>query len=87
MITTGGTPGGQPCCDPKVLLAYVAEALDAVEPVGGRVFDALASPASSMPGSVVPRLATAFAAMTVPVVLALEDVLLLDPRAAVIVQG
>ena len=42
--------------DPKVLLTYVAEALDAVEPVGGRVFDALASPASSVPGSVVPRL-------------------------------
>src|SRR5271167_1725535 len=37
--------------DPKVMLSYVAEALDAVEPVGGRVFDALASPASSVPGS------------------------------------
>ena len=36
--------------DPKVLLTYVAEALDAVQPVGGRVFDALASPASSVPG-------------------------------------
>jgi LuxR family transcriptional regulator, maltose regulon positive regulatory protein len=45
--------------DPKVLLTYVAEALDAVQPVGGRVFDALASPASSVPGSVVPRLAAA----------------------------
>ena len=32
--------------DPKVLLTYVAKALDAIEPVGGRVFDALASPAS-----------------------------------------
>jgi LuxR family transcriptional regulator, maltose regulon positive regulatory protein len=42
--------------DPKVLLTYLAEALDAVEPVGQRVFDALASPASSVPGSVVPRL-------------------------------
>ena len=30
--------------DPKVLLTYVAKALDAVQPVGGRVFDALASP-------------------------------------------
>ena len=27
--------------DPKVLLSYVAEALDAVQPVGERVFDAL----------------------------------------------
>ena len=50
--------------DPKVLLTYVAEALDAVEPIGGRVFDALASPASSVPGSVVPRLGAAFSSMT-----------------------
>ncbi len=63
--------------DPKVLLRYVAEALDAVQPVGGRVFDALASPASSVPGSVVPRLGSAFAAMTTPVVLVLDDVHLL----------
>jgi LuxR family maltose regulon positive regulatory protein len=42
--------------DPKVLLTYVAEALDAIEPVGGRVFDVLASAGSSVPGSVVPRL-------------------------------
>ena len=60
--------------DPKVLLTYVAEALNAVEPVGQRVFDALASPASSVHGSVVPRLGAAFAAMTVPVVLVLDDV-------------
>jgi LuxR family transcriptional regulator, maltose regulon positive regulatory protein len=63
--------------DPKVLLTYVAEALDAVEPVGRRVFDALASPASSVPGSVVPRLGSAFASMTAPVVLVLDDVHLL----------
>ena len=60
--------------DPKVLLSYVAEALDAVEPIGERVFDALASPASSVPGSVVPRLASAFSSMTSPVVLVLDDV-------------
>ena len=60
--------------DPKVLLTYVAEALDAVQPVGGRVFDALASPASSVPGSVVPRLGAALSAMTTPVVLVLDDV-------------
>ena len=63
--------------DPKVLLTYVAQALNAVEPVGSRVFDALASPASSVPGSVVPRLGAAFSAMTAPVVLALDDVHLL----------
>jgi LuxR family transcriptional regulator, maltose regulon positive regulatory protein len=63
--------------DPKVLLTYVAEALDAVEPVGKRVFDALASPASSVPGSVVPRLCSAFSSMISPVVLILDDVHLL----------
>jgi LuxR family transcriptional regulator, maltose regulon positive regulatory protein len=60
--------------DPKVLLTYVAEALDAIEPIGGRVFDALASPASSVPGSVVPRLSSAFSSMTTPVALVLDDV-------------
>ena len=60
--------------DPKVLLTYVAEALDAVEPIDRRVFDALASPGSSVPGSVVPRLGSAFWSMTSPVVLVLDDV-------------
>ena len=72
--------------DPKVLLSYVAEALDAVEPVGERVFDALASAASSVPGSVVPRLASAFSSMISPVVLVLDDVHMLrnsECRAAV----
>ena len=60
--------------DPKVLLSYVAAALDAVEPIDERVFDALASAASSVPGSVVPRLGSAFSSMTSPVVLVLDDV-------------
>ena len=63
--------------DPKVLLTYVAEALNSVEPVGERVFEALASPASSVPGSVVPRLGHAFSAMSSPVTLILDDVHLL----------
>ena len=66
--------------DPKVLLSYVAAALDAVEPIGERVFDALASPVSSVPGSVVPRLGSAFSSMTSPVVLVLDDVHLLQNR-------
>ena len=66
--------------DPKVLLSYVAEALDAVEPIGERVFDALASPGSSVPGSVVPRLGSAFSSMTSPVALVLDDVHLLRNR-------
>jgi LuxR family transcriptional regulator, maltose regulon positive regulatory protein len=66
--------------DPKVLLTYVAQALDAVEPIDERVFDALASPGSSVPGSVVPRLGSALASMTSPVALVLDDVhVLSDP--------
>ena len=63
--------------DPKVLLSYVAEALDRVQPVGAQVFEALVSPVSSVPGSVVPRLGSAFWSMTTPVVLVLDDVHLL----------
>jgi LuxR family maltose regulon positive regulatory protein len=66
--------------DPRVLLTYVADALDAVEPVGGRVFEALASRGSSVPGSVVPRLGSAFASMTTPVALILDDVHLLHDQ-------
>ena len=63
--------------DPKVLLTYIAEALNAVEPVSHRVFDALADPASSVPGSVVPRLGSALSSMHVPVSLLIDDVHLL----------
>jgi LuxR family transcriptional regulator, maltose regulon positive regulatory protein len=70
----------EPDNDPKVLLTYVAEALDAVEPIDGRVFDALASPVSSVPGSVVPRLGSAFSSMTSPVALVLDDVHVLHNR-------
>ena len=63
--------------DPKVLLSYVAAALDAVQPLDKRVFEALASPVSSVPGSVVPRLGAALWSMSVPVVLVLDDVHLL----------
>jgi LuxR family transcriptional regulator, maltose regulon positive regulatory protein len=66
--------------DPKVLLSYIAEALDAVEPIDERVFDALASPATSVAGSVVPRLGSAFSSMTSPVVLVLDDVHVLHNR-------
>jgi LuxR family transcriptional regulator, maltose regulon positive regulatory protein len=66
--------------DPKVLLSYIAQALDAVEPIDERVFDALASPASSVLGSVVPRLGASFASMSSPVVLVLDDVHALQDR-------
>ena len=57
--------------------ANVAEALDAVQSVGERVFEALASRVSSVPGSVVPRLGSAFWSMSTPVMLILDDVHLL----------
>ncbi len=60
--------------DPKVLLSYVAEALDAVQPVGGRVFQALGSPGSSVPDWVVSALGFAFSSVSSPVVLVLDDV-------------
>src|SRR5262249_11920313 len=63
--------------DPKGLLTYDARAAGQVQPVGERVFDALASPTSSVPGAVVPRLGAAFAAMTSPVALVVDDVHLL----------
>jgi LuxR family maltose regulon positive regulatory protein len=66
--------------DPKVLLTYAARALDAVQPVGETVFEALASPTSSVSGSVVPRLGSAFASMTAPVALMLDDVHVLHNR-------
>jgi len=66
--------------DPKVLLTYVAEALNAVEPIDDRVFDALASPGSSVSGSVVPRLGSAFFSMTAPVALILDAVCALRNR-------
>jgi LuxR family maltose regulon positive regulatory protein len=66
--------------DPKVLLSYVATALDRVQPVGGQVFEALASPVSSVPGSVLPRLGSAFWSMTTPVALVLDDVHVLHNR-------
>jgi LuxR family maltose regulon positive regulatory protein len=72
--------------DPKVLLACIAEALDAVEPISGRVFEALASTESSVPGSVIPRLASAFRSMSSSIALVLDDVHVLqnaECRAAV----
>jgi LuxR family maltose regulon positive regulatory protein len=60
--------------DPRVLLNYVAEALDAVEPISEGVFAALASPESSVPSTILPRLALAFGSMSVPTVLVLDDI-------------
>ena len=45
--------------DPEVFLTYVASALDRVESIDPGVFDALASPRSSIAGVVTPRLGRA----------------------------
>jgi LuxR family maltose regulon positive regulatory protein len=70
----------EPDNDPKVLLSYIAEALNTVAPIGEEVFAALASPGSSVLGTVVPRLEAAFSAMTAPVALVLDDVHVLHNR-------
>jgi LuxR family maltose regulon positive regulatory protein len=70
----------EPDNDPKVLLSYIAEALNTVAPISDGVFAVLASPGSSVPGSVVPRLGAAFSGMTSPVVLVLDDVHVLHNR-------
>ena len=60
--------------NPKVLLTYIAEALNVAEPIDERVFDALASPDESVPDRIVPALGSAFSSMRFPVVLVLDDV-------------
>ena len=64
--------------DPIVLLTYVAAALDRVTPLDAKVFDALASPGTSLEGTVIPRLGAALAVADETVVLVLDDVHLLD---------
>jgi LuxR family transcriptional regulator, maltose regulon positive regulatory protein len=64
----------EPDNDPKTLLSHIARALDAIEPVGRQVFDALTSAGSSIAGSVVPRLGSALSSRTSPVTLVLDDV-------------
>ena len=64
--------------DPVVLLTYVAAALDRISPLDSGVFEALASPGVSVEATVVPRLGAALAAIRQPVVLALDDLHLLD---------
>jgi LuxR family maltose regulon positive regulatory protein len=67
--------------DPAVFLTYVAAALDRIEPIDPFVFEALAAPAMSIWSAAMPRLAGAVAGMSVPFVLALDDVQALDDPA------
>jgi len=66
--------------DPAVLLTYLAVALDRIAPIDPDTFQILASPATQIPPTVVPRLAAAMSAMTEPVALVLDHVELLHNR-------
>lgn len=67
--------------DPVVLLTYLAVSLDRVAPIDQGVFEALASPGTSVEATVVPRLGAALAALQRPIVLGLDDVhAIRDPR-------
>jgi LuxR family transcriptional regulator, maltose regulon positive regulatory protein len=68
----------RPDNDPVVLLSHVAVALDRVEPIDPHVFQALASQGATTLATVVPRLASAVAAMTEPVAVVLDHLELLD---------
>ncbi|HEX5882756.1 MAG TPA: LuxR C-terminal-related transcriptional regulator [Actinomycetota bacterium] len=65
--------------DPAVLLAYIAEALDRVEPIDPKMVRGLAGPGASIV-SAVSRLAAAMAAMTQPVALVLDHLDQLNNR-------
>ena len=66
--------------DPVVLLTYIAVALDRVEPISPAVFEAFSSPGAGIETVMVPRLAAALSMMTIPFVLALDDVHVLRDR-------
>jgi LuxR family transcriptional regulator, maltose regulon positive regulatory protein len=66
--------------DPKVLLTYVAVALDRIEPLAPALYAAMSAPGASIREALVPRLGAALAAITRPLVLVLDDVHLLRDR-------
>jgi LuxR family maltose regulon positive regulatory protein len=59
--------------DPVVMLRYIAAALARVEGLPPSVFEALSTPGRSVWSTCIPRVCTAFAGMTDPVVLVLDD--------------
>jgi LuxR family transcriptional regulator, maltose regulon positive regulatory protein len=67
--------------DPVVLLAYLAVALDRIQPIDPEIFHTLAWPGGHVVATVVPRLAAALSAMSRPVALVLDQVELLHDRA------
>ena len=67
--------------DPIVFLTHLAVAIDRVEPLDRRVLAALSSPGVSVVSTVLPRLASAVASITQPIVVLLDDVHHLVERA------
>jgi hypothetical protein len=63
--------------DPAVLLAYIATAVDRVEPIDPGILQTVAAPAFSAAATLVPQITAAVAAMTQPVALVLDHVELL----------
>ena len=59
--------------DPVVFLGHVVVALDRIETIEPRVFEAIASPTGATPSTVLSRLGSALATRTRPFVLVLDD--------------
>lgn len=68
--------------DPVEFLCSLAVALDAVEPIEPNVVDTLGGPAPAVTTVALPRFACMLASRSTPFVLALDDVHLLETRAA-----
>jgi LuxR family transcriptional regulator, maltose regulon positive regulatory protein len=60
--------------DPVVILSYIASALNAVEPIDQDVFRAVAAGSDSLWSAAIPRLGSALASVSSPIVLVLDDV-------------
>lgn len=60
--------------DAVVLLTYIAQALDRVQPLPSPVFEALSSPGAGVETVLIPRVAAALSRMTSAAVLVLDDV-------------
>ena len=73
--------------DPSALLAYVALALDSVEPLDPRTFSALAMSQADLASIRLPRLGNVLANRSLPFLLVLDDVhLVQDPRSIQLIE-
>ncbi len=73
--------------DPSALLAYLALALDSVEPLGPRTFASLAMSEADLASIRLPRLGNVLAHRSVPFVLVIDDVHVLhEPRSVAVLE-